>query len=248
MAVSNGGRGDVDDDEDLFSTNLFSTTPAAATPTPRDSAEVVLRELGIERLTRGEFERCFKTQFRGRPRVLGTGSFATVYLHRDCRPSAGPGEFVATKTPKQDVEQDLVWRELLYHAAASRDCEHIVKLRAWIDDGVGGGVASPARDGFGAILEHCRETLMAMTKAYEGLRPVDTQSTVLRGTARGLAHIHAFAIAHFDFSPGNIRIHWLSDRRLVAKIADFGCSRRLRTPPPGSANVLWPTSLLQGPS
>ena len=132
---------------------------------------------------------------------------------------------------------------------ASRDCEHIVRLRAWIDDGVGGGVASPAGDGFGgAILEHCRETLMAMTKAYEGLLPVDTQSTVLRGTARGLAHIHAFAIAHFDLSPGNILIHWLSDSGLVAKIADFGCSRRLRTPPPGTATVLWPTSLLQGPS
>ena len=71
---------------------------------------------------------------------------------------------------------------------------------------------------------------MAMTKAYEGLLPVDTQSTVLRGTARGLAHIHAFAIAHFDFSPGNILIHGLSDSGLVAKITDFGCSRRLRTP------------------
>jgi serine/threonine protein kinase len=243
-AVSHGGRGGGDDDE-----HLFTTTPTAATPTPRDSAEVVLRELGIERLTRGEFERCFKRTFGCRSRVLGTGSFATVFLHRDCRLSAGPGEFVATKTPKQDVEQDLVWRELLYHAVASRDCEHIVRLRAWIDDGVGGGVASPAGDGFGgAILEHCRETLMAMTKAYEGLLPVDTQSTVLRGTARGLAHIHAFAIAHFDLSPGNILIHWLSDSGLVAKIADFGCSRRLRTPPPGSANVLWPTSLLQGPS
>ena len=162
--------------------------------------------------------------------------------------SAGPGEFVATKTPKQEVEQEGLWQELLYQAVASRDCEHIVRLRAWIDDGVAGGVASPASDGFGgAILEYCRESLMAMHKAYEGLLPVLTQSIVLRGTARGLAHIHALAIAHFDLSLGNIMLQWASDSGLIAKIADFGCSMRLRTPPPGpgSANALWPTSLLQ---
>ena len=96
-AVSHGGRGGDDDDE-----HLFTTTPTAATPTPRDSAEVVLRELGIERLTRGEFERCFKRTFGSRSRVLGTGSFATVFLHRDCRLSVGPGEFVATKNSQAE--------------------------------------------------------------------------------------------------------------------------------------------------
>lgn len=58
-------------------------------------------------------------------------------------------------------------------------------------------------------------------KECEGLLPVHTQST-LRGMARGLAHMHS---------------------GLLAKIADFGCSKHLRTPPPGpgSANGLWPT-------
>ncbi len=84
-AGSHGGRGGDDEDEQLFS----STSPEAA-GTERDFAEVVLKELGIERLTRGEFDRCFKTKFRGRPRVLGTGSYATVFLHRDFPPERWP--------------------------------------------------------------------------------------------------------------------------------------------------------------
>ncbi len=135
----------------------FSSSSAGAVTT-RQEAMTVLKDLGIERFTRGEFNRTFKQKFGGRSRVLGTGSFATVFLHRDCRPAAGPGEFVATKTPKQDIQQDGLWHEILYQAVASQDCEHIVKVRAWIDDAGIGGVASPANDGFGGtILEYCRD-------------------------------------------------------------------------------------------
>ena len=80
-----------------------------------------------------------------------------MFVHRDCRMSVRPGEFVASKTHKQDFEQDGVWQELLYQAVASRDGQHIGRLRTWIDDGFVGGVALPANDGFGGAILDCRE-------------------------------------------------------------------------------------------
>ena len=79
--------------------------------------------------------------------MLGQGTYATVFLHRDCRPSAGAGEMVATKVPKLNVVEQNVWQELLYQAVTSQDCQHIVRLRAWIDDGGKGNF-----DGFGGAI------------------------------------------------------------------------------------------------
>ena len=102
-----------------------------------------MKELGVERIAKSEFEKYFKRTFAGKSRLLCAGSYATVLMHRDCRLSAGAGEFVATEIPKTHVEREGWWKQLLYQAVASRDCEHIVRLRAWTDDGVSGGVASP---------------------------------------------------------------------------------------------------------
>ena len=144
-------------------------------------------------------------------------SYSTVFVHRDCRMSVCPGEFVASKTHKQDFEQDGVWQELLYQAVASRDGQHLGRLRTWIDDGfVGGRLHLLTMD---SVVQSW--IVAKSAKECEGLLPVHTQST-LRGMARGLAHMHS---------------------GLLAKIADFGWSKHLRTPPPGpgSANGLWPT-------
>ena len=227
--------------------DLFCNSSEEEEATPKDDAVGAMKELGIERIARREFDVAFKSTFRGAPRVLGQGTYATVFLHRDCRPSAGAGEMVATKVPKLNVGEQSVWQELLYQAVTSQDCQHIVRLRAWIDDGGKGNF-----DGFGgAIMEYCRDSLTSLTKSYEGLLPVLTQSTALRGTARGLAHMHGFAIAHLDLTPSNILIHWPDDGGLlIAKIADFGCSVRLRElpPSPGAVLVQWPRAMLQNKS
>ena len=47
--------------------------------------------------------------------------------------------------------------------------------------------------------------------------------------ARGLQYIHDQGIIHRDLKPQNILLHRYPSGRLVAKIADFGVSRRLKT-------------------
>jgi hypothetical protein len=190
-AQCHGGGGDSGGDA-----ALIGNTSEEEEPTYRDDAVAVMKELGIEHLVRQEFEK-----FRGSQKVLGPGTFATAPMHRVIRPSAGAGEFVATKTPKLNMDQDTVWQKLLYQAVASQDCPHIMRLRAWIDDG-----ADDRLEGFGgAIIEYCRDSLASLTKSYDGMLPVLTQSTALRGTSKGLAHtcvghrtFRLHALKHFD--------------------------------------------------
>ena len=50
---------------------------------------------------------------------------------------------------------------------------------------------------------------------------------ILYQIASGLAHLHSHNIVHRDLKPQNILYSFTHDRRLVMKLADFGCSRTL---------------------
>ena len=223
-----------------------NATPSTSVETIQSRAISALQNLGIERISKEDYAVGFKTQFgsSSRSRSLGSGSFATVHLHRDIRFSAGSGLFVAAKIHKRGVSVGEVWTELVYHAVLSRERKQVVGLIAWIDNGLAGSEESPAGTGLGGlILEHCNESLQAMWTRYEGLIPEVEQSVLLLDTLRGLRHVHSHAVVHLDLTPGNILIKWQAHDGLVAKIGDSGTSVRLREPPPGidSANMnKWP--------
>ena len=80
--------------------DLFCNSSEEEEATPKDDAVGAMKELGIERIARREFDVAFKSTSRGAPRVLGQGTYATIFLHRDCRASAGAGEMVATKVER----------------------------------------------------------------------------------------------------------------------------------------------------
>ena len=238
------------DEGNLISMDLSSSSSAqrstrlTATGTRRSLAIAVLQDMGIERISRAEYLEGFKSTFgsAARSRVLGSGTFATVVLQRDCRKSAGSGIFVATKFLKTHIDEVGAWTELAYQSVLSKDCENIVRIRGWIDDEFSGSAGSPvgARLG-GLILEWCQESLQMMWTNFEGLIPEDVHTVVLQGVLRGLVHVHAHAVVHLDLAPGNIMLKWHACAGLVAKIGDFGMSVRLRRPPPGADRTKsWP--------
>ena len=177
------------DEGNLISMDLSASSSAqrstrlAATGTRRSLAIAVLQDMGIERISRAEYLEGFKSTFgsAARSRVLGSGTFATVVLQRDCRKSAGSGIFVATKFLKTHIDEVGAWTELAYQSVLSKDCENIVRIRGWIDDEFSGSAGSlvGARLG-GLILEWCQESLHMMWTKYEGLIPESVHTVVLQ--------------------------------------------------------------------
>ena len=54
----------------------------------------------------------------------------------------------------------------------------------------------------------------------------------LRQIIQGLSYMHVRGVAHNDLKPSNVLLRWHSDGdNIVAKIADFGLSRRIKTAP-----------------
>ena len=89
-AGSHGGRDDDGESEPLSPQTApqagetaraaSARARAAKVNTARVDAEVVLKELGVERIAKTEFVKYFKRTSAGKPRLLCAGSYATVLM------------------------------------------------------------------------------------------------------------------------------------------------------------------------
>lgn len=71
-------------------------------------------------------------------------------------------------------------------------------------------------DGTGAV------TLQDLSDRFGGILEASTLIGIMGGVLRGVAAAHEHGIVHGNLKPGNVLLYRLPDKRLAAKVADFG--------------------------
>ena len=99
------------------------------------------------------------------------------------------------------------------------------------------------------VFEFCESNLHRVCQQARGPLPEGRASRLIHDVLSGLSHIHKNGFFHRDLKPENI----LVDSHGVAKIADFGCAREIRSRPPFTVYVAtrWyraPELLLSAPN
>ncbi len=149
-------------------------------------------------------------------RLLGVGSFATVWLGYDASLDA----YVAIKVLAENWSHDLRVRERFRDEARMLwrlDHERLVRVHGVgeLDDGRPYAVMAWADRG------SLRDRLAA------GALPVEQGLALLREIAAGVAILHTSAIVHRDLTPGNVLFRSRPDGAEQVVIADLGLAKAL---------------------
>jgi len=159
---------------------------------------------------------------RGKPVVLGNGSFGIVYagmLH---------GQPVAIKAEVLRPGNEEAWMKAVrLHYTAIGTCPHIVAVRGIFVDREGGNVTHHI------VMERLagdmRELLLTRGSAHYGA-DMALRLRLLADVAGGLAYLHTSSVIHADVKPDNVLLTAVTPRSPapVAKLADLGCSVQRR--------------------
>lgn len=148
-----------------------------------------------------------------RLKVLGQGSYSTVYLARHCVSNV---LFALKEVRRSCIVDSTMLHQLMQEVNIHRQLRHpnMVRLYSYYE----------TPEALWLILEYCpRGTLVDLLRqTEEGCFTVAEASTYARHIAKGLYYLHNFCgIAHRDVKLENV----LVDARGVAKLADFGWSK-----------------------
>ncbi len=154
-------------------------------------------------------------------RAIGSGAMGAVYeaVH------LGLGKHVAIKIlhaqhkGSRDVEARF---EREARAAATIISDHIVQTF---------DVGTDATHGLFLVTELLEGEDVDARLARERRLDVETAVTIGRQVARGLEKAHAGGIVHRDLKPANVFLTTRDDGSLLAKIVDFGISKRMHDEP-----------------
>ncbi|KAL0630732.1 Protein kinase protein rad53, partial [Maublancomyces gigas] len=139
-------------------------------------------------------------------RVLGSGNFGIVSLHRERR----TGELRAVKVISKSHSGTQELATLVYLRDHSR---HFVQFLGWFEDG----------DSIHIAMEYIAHgDLYQYITQYPGDAKTDAKS-IARQILTGLVVLHGREICHRDLKPQNILI--ASRRPILVKITDFGVSK-----------------------
>lgn len=156
-----------------------------------------------------------------REEVLGQGTYSivTAATHVPSGHTFALKEISRSRLQAMGMETQLQW-EINIHRTLRHP--NIVRLYSYY----------VTRHAICLVLEYCpRGTLMQLVRqSSQGRLPEEKAARYTRHIARGLAYLHHNGMAHRDLKLENV----LVDGRGVAKLADFGWSRRMGGGPHGA--------------
>jgi serine/threonine-protein kinase len=152
-------------------------------------------------------------------RLLGKGSMGVVYLakHRET------GQHVALKIidPETATTRTAIERFMREMAVISA-LKH-VNIVECIDQGHDAGHLWFAMEYVSGI------SLENLAQANRGTYPVNQACRIICQVLKGLEYAHNQSLVHRDIKPENILIGRTSEKRLIAKISDFGLAKNYQS-------------------
>lgn len=152
-------------------------------------------------------------------RLLGKGSMGVVYLakHRET------GHHVALKIidPETATTRTAIERFMREMAVISA-LKH-VNIVECIDQGHDAGHLWFAMEYVSGI------SLETLAQANQGTYPVNQACRIICQVLKGLEYAHNQSLVHRDIKPENILIGRTAEKRLIAKISDFGLAKNYQS-------------------
>lgn len=165
-------------------------------------------------------------------KVLGDGYFGITYLARvvDSKKRSVWGREVAIKVPKDEKREAVLVDELITNAALhislkGIDSENIVKYL-----GVHKIQITEQDRYYSMVMEYCPlGSLRNLIGDYEHQKilPLPQVLGIMSDVCNGLKVAHRCGLYHRDIKPENILLTYNDQKKMVAKIGDFGISKFL---------------------
>jgi serine/threonine protein kinase len=165
-------------------------------------------------------------------KVLGDGYFGITYLARvvDLKKRRVWGKEVAIKVPKDEKREAVLVDELITNAALhislkGIDSENIVKYL-----GVHKIQITEQDRYYSMVMEYCPlGSLRNLIGDYEQQKilPLPQIISIVSDVCNGLKVAHRCGLYHRDIKPENILLTYNDQKKMVAKIGDFGISKFL---------------------
>ena len=153
-----------------------------------------------------------------RPTKIGTGTFGSVYAAKSA--AGGPivfKRFSITKDTLANFHDEVACHQALRNKGGHPNVLMCLKVYHQLTVGTAEAVM---------IMEAGLMDLHQLLVSQSYIVPALQACSLVVDVTQGLHYIHSCGIIHRDLKPNNVILCWsLHQNRLLAKVADFGCSR-----------------------